>query len=160
MANSILVGFSTKHNDWISRLICWLTRWKHSHVVLISPDQAWLIESTSFTFPDPETGEMRDGVRKVPVAYLFQRDMVEIRRINHPRPDLVWKNAQQMAADKVKYDHKYIGAWLLHNGCGDEQKVACHELIEVCAKAAGYALLPDDVKLTSPRDLYLLSKEL
>lgn len=57
----ILVGFSTKRDDWISRLICWFTRWRHSHVVLVNAAQTRIVESTSFPFQDPEDGEMRDG---------------------------------------------------------------------------------------------------
>lgn len=157
----ILVGFSTKRDDWISRLICWITSWRHSHVVLISADGTRMIESTSFPFPDPLTGELRDGVREVPIAYFLRRDMGEVRKIEHPNPTLVWQHAQKMAVEKVKYDHEYIGAWLLRrSGNGDDHKVSCNELIEVAAARAGHALLPQGMKHTSPRDLYLISKEL
>ena len=156
----ILLGFSTKKNDWLSRLICWATRWRHSHVVLISPDGTRTIESTGILFPDPLTGELRDGVREVPIAYLMQRDVVEIRQIEHPHPDLVWQHAQKMARDKLAYDHEYIGAWILRNGYGDDAKITCNELIEIAAARAGHALFPPDVRNTSPRDIYLISKEL
>lgn len=156
----ILVGFSTRKNDWISRLICWVTRWRHSHVCLISPDRERIAESTSLPFPDPLTGEYRTGVRVVPAAYMLQRDMLEIRKIEHPDPAAVWKYAERMALEKVAYDGEYIGAWLLRRGGGDEHKVTCHELIEVAARLAGHALFPDGVKNTSPRDLYLISKEI
>jgi hypothetical protein len=156
----ILVGFSTKHDSLMSRAICWLTRWRHSHVVLISPDRTLIAESTGIIFPDPLTGELRDGVRIVPKAYLMQRDMVEIRSIEHPNPAGVWQEAVKLATDKARYDHEYLGAWLLGKGNGDEQKITCNELIEIAAARAGHALFPDDVKRTSPRDLYLLSKEI
>lgn len=122
----ILVAFSTKKNDWLSRL----------------------------------TGEYRTGVRVVPSAYMLQRDMLEIRKIPHPDPEVVWRHAEQMAREKVEYDHEYIGAWLLRRGDGDDHKVTCHELIEVAAARAGHLLFPPDLKNTSPRDLYLISKEL
>ena len=154
----ILVGFSTKKNDLLSRLICWFTRWRHSHVVLISPDETMICESTGMLFPDPLTGEMRDGVREVPIAYMQQRQLVEIRKIEHPYPSLVYEHAQKMAREKVKYDHERIGAWLLRNGDGDEHKVTCEEMVLICAARAGHALLPSDVRFPTPRDLYLISE--
>jgi len=157
----ILVGFSTKKDDWISRLICWITGWRHSHVVLINADKTRIIESTSFPFQDPLTGELRDGVREVPIAYLMRRDVVEIRKIDHPHPTLVWQHAQKMAVEKVKYDHEYIGAWLLRQkSSGDDHKVTCNELVELACKRAGHELYPSGMIHTSPRDLYLISKEL
>lgn len=156
----ILVGFSTKKDDWLSRLICWITGWRHSHVVLINEDRTRIVESTSFPFPDPLTGEHRDGVREVPIAYFLHRDVVEIRKIEHPHPTLVWQHAQKMAVEKMKYDHERIGAYLLRRGDGDAHKVTCNELIEVAAAQAGHALFPDGMKHTTPRDLYLISKEL
>lgn len=154
----ILVGFSTKHDSLMSRAICWATRWRHSHVVLIRGDGVRMIESTGLPFPDPQTGEIRDGVREVPIDYLMRRDVVEIRQIDHPFPDLVWHHAQALVG--CLYDHEYIGAWLLGWGNGDDRKITCNELIEIAAARAGHALFPADVKRTSPRDLYLLSKEL
>ena len=154
----ITVAFSAKRDDLISRLICWLTRWRHSHVVLISPNGTRMIESTAFPFPDPEDGELRDGVREVPVAYLDRRDGVEIRRIAHPDPQRVWRIAQKMANNRIKYDHEYLGAWLLRRGKGDANKLNCLEVITVAARRAGHEVLPDIEGLT-PRDLYLISEE-
>ncbi len=156
----IKVGFCTKHNSFISRMICWLTRWRHSHVVLISPDGERMIESTGIMFPDPLTGELRDGVREVPIAYLMQRDMVEIRTIQHPYPELVWQHAQRLAIEKRPYDHEYLGAWLLNRGNGDEHKINCLEVITESSAAAGWTLFPRSVERTTPRDLYLLSKSI
>ena len=154
----ITVAFSTKHDSLISRLICWLTRWRHSHVVLISHDGTRMIESTGMPFPDPEDGELRDGVREVPIAYLDRRDGVEIRRIPHPDPERVWKIAQGMAQTRMKYDHEYLGAWLLRRGKGDANKVNCLEVVTICTRLAGHEVLPDITGLT-PRDLYLISEE-
>lgn len=156
----IIVGFSTKKNDWISRLICWVTRWRHSHVCLISPDREWIVESVGIPFTDPQTGEERTGVRLVPATYLTKRDMLEIRKIEHPAPDEVWKYAVKMALDKVPYDHEYLGSWLLRRGgIGDARKPACHEVIVITTRLTGHPVIPDDMLYTSPRDLYLISKE-
>jgi len=154
----ILVGFSTKHDSLLSRLICWATHWRHSHVVLISTDQTRMIESTGIVFPDPETGVWRDGVREVPIAYLLMRDVVEIRKIPHPAPEKVWEEARKLIGKK--YDHEYLGAWFLRKGNGDDNKITCNEVIEISAAQAGHALFPADVKNTTPRDLYLLSEAL
>lgn len=156
----ILVGFSTKKDDWLSLLICWFTRWRHSHVVLVNAEQTRIVESTSFPFQDHEDGEMRDGVREVPIAYLRKKDLVEIRKIEHPSPETVWGLAANMAKRKVRYDHRRVIDWLFRMGDGDDEKVTCEELIFVCAARAGHPLTPDGMKFTTPRDLYLISKEL
>ena len=75
----ILVGFSTKKSDWLSRLICWATGWRHSHVVLINQEQTRLIEATSFPFQDPEDGEMRDGVREAVEEALSAQTISRLR---------------------------------------------------------------------------------
>ena len=157
----IRLGFSTKKDDWLSRLICWATSWRHSHVVLVSPDGRMIVESTSFPFPDPQTGEWRTGCRMVPVAYLMNRDVVELREVAHPDPLAVWEHAVKMATEKIEYDHEFIRDWIFRRPKnGNSKKVTCHELIEVCAERAGHRLYAAALRHTSPRDLYLISKEL
>ena len=160
MNSHILVGFSTKEGDWLSALIRFFSGHWHSHCVLVSPDRKMIAESTAFPFPDPLDGEMRDGVRVVPIEYLHRKDAVEIRKIEHPYPELVWEHADKLAREKVKYDHKRIRDWLFRMSDGDEKKVSCEELILICAARGGHALLPADVRFPTPRDLYLLSKEI
>lgn len=157
----ILLGFSTKKNDWLSRLICWATSWRHSHVFLISPDRTQIAESTSLPFPDPLTGEWRTGCRVVPWEYALQRDYLEVRLVPHPYPELCWEHAVRMAREKVEYDHEFIRDWIFRRPKnGNTKKVTCHEYPDVCAARAGQAILPAGMKHTSPRDLYLLSKEI
>jgi hypothetical protein len=154
----ILVGFSTKKNSFISRMICWFSGWRHSHVVLINSDQTRIIESTGMIFQDPEDGELRDGVREVPIAYLEHRDMVEIRAIDHPDPVAVWRHAQSL--NGRPYDHEYLGSWVLRRGRGDTNKINCQEVVTESCAAAGHALFPSDAKFLTPRDLYMISKEI
>lgn len=157
----VLVGFSTKKNSLMSRLICWLTGWRHSHVFLISQDGRQLAESTGTPFPDPLTGEWRSGCRVVPIAYAHHRDLFEIRKIEHPYPGLVWQHAEIMAREKVEYDHEYLRDWLFRRAKnGNKKKVTCQEYVEIACARAGHAILPAGLKHTTPRDIYLLSKEL
>lgn len=157
----VLLGFSTKKNDWLSRMICWATRWRHSHVFLISPDRTLIAESTGIPFPDPLTGEWRTGCRVVPIAYAENRDRFEMRKIAHPDPEKVWQHAVELALQKTEYDEEYFRDWVFRRPKnGNAKKLTCHEYPDVCAALAGQAFLPADMKHTTPRDLYLLSKEI
>lgn len=156
----ILVGFSTKHNSFVSRSICTLTDFWASHCVLVNTDRTRIIESTGIPFTDCDTGEMRDGVRALSFDAFMQRDLAVVRKISHPDPDLVWQYAMEMVDKKLPYDHESLGAWLLRRGDGDEHKINCREVITVNTARAGWPVLPVDVPRTTPRDLYLISEAL
>ena len=138
--NSILVGFCTDKSDWISTVIRWLTWWRHSHVVLISPCQLYVIESTH-----------GKGVVGGTLAEFLGRDGVEVRTIPHADPDAVWHKVENEIGKP--YDWKYIYGWLFRRNWQDPAAWSCPELIATMA-----GLFPlDFAGHISPRDLYLIS---
>ena len=118
-----------------------------------------LVESTGIPFQDYDTGVIRDGVREVPITHLYARQAVELRKIPHPDPELVYKHAQLMARDKLRYDNRYLFDWLFRSGNGDERKITCNEVIEISAAMAGHPVIPKGI-VSSPRDIYLISEEI
>lgn len=139
--NGLLVGFCTDKRDWISAAIRWFTWWKHSHVVLISPDVLHFIESTH-----------GKGVVLGSLTEFICRDGCELRMIPHPDPDAVWARA---AGEIGKpYDWRYVYGWLVHRAWQDPAAWSCSELIAWAAD-----LFPDEFSgRVSPRDVYLLTK--
>ncbi len=155
----IVLAFSAKNSSLISRAIKFVTRWKHSHVALLSPDGQFYAESTGDQFYDAGANHMRDGVRMVSIANLMSRDDVELRTIWHPHPELVWEHAVSLIGSR--YDRKYPWGWLINNDkLQDSDKYSCDELIRVAMRRAGHDPFPESVKQTSPRDFYLKSEAL
>ena len=124
-------------------MIRWFTWSPHSHVVLISPCMQFFIESTH-----------RKGVVRGSIRDFMWRDGVEVRVIPHPDPQGVWAVAWSQLGKA--YDWKYIYGWLLRRNWQDPTKWSCSELIAWAAK-----LFDDEfTSRVSPRDIYLISKEL
>ena len=142
----IVVGFSTKNNSVLGCLTRYFTRWRHSHVVLISEDRQALIEATD-----------QGGVREMPISYLLQRDSVEIRKIFHPFPTAVWLHAKTQLGKP--YDETASWGYLFHRDWQDENAWYCSELIEYAARKAGWGFFPSGVGCITPRDLYLISED-
>lgn len=139
--SAILVGFCTDRRDWISAVIRWLTWWRHSHVVLISPSADYFIESTH-----------GKGVVGGEFAAFLCRDGCELRGIPHPDPQAVWDKAASQIGKP--YDWRYVYGWLFHRRWQDPAAWSCSELIAWAAE-----LFPADFRgRVSPRDVYLLSK--
>jgi uncharacterized protein YycO len=139
------------HNDdWISRLIGWLTRSKHSHVALVSPDGKNVLEATGLSKPG--------GVRLIPIEQFYaERQHIEVRTIEHPFPINVWSHAWSQLGKP--YDWSYLWGWLLHRDWQDREKWVCHELIVWAAAQSGQPLLEmADAHYLTPGDLYRISK--
>jgi uncharacterized protein YycO len=143
----ILVGFSSKRGSILGALTCWLTRWKHSHVVLIHEDGKTLIEATD-----------EGGVRIMPISYLLARENVELRLISHPDPQGVWEECETQLGKP--YDELYSFGWLFRRDWQDDNAWACHELIEWACRQSGCGLFPEGATYLTPRDLYLISEPL
>lgn len=140
----VLVGFSTEKTDWFSRAIRFFTRCKYSHVVMVSPSQEDVIESTT-TF----------GVRDVPfIIWAGGESVTEVRKIPHPCPEKAWLRAW---AERGKpYDMKFSYGWFFRRNWQDPSAWACSELIAW----AGEFFPADALDTITPRDLYLISEPL
>lgn len=138
---AVLVGFCTDKSDWISTLIRWVTWWKHSHVVLISPDRRKIIEATH-----------GKGVVLGDLLEFVQRDGCELRQIPHPYPNYVWEAAVSQVGKP--YDWRYALDWITRRDWQDPGAWACSELI-----AWAIDSVPEELRWrVSPRDIYLLTK--
>ena len=138
----IIVGFSTEKTDLFSSVIRWATRFRFSHVVLVSPDRQNIIEATT-TY----------GVRDLPISE-WQRteSLTELRRIPHPDPQGVWDRA--MTQRGKPYDMKYSYGWFFNRrNWQDPNALACCELIIEAAKF----FADGDYGPNNQRDLYLIS---
>lgn len=143
--NHILVAFSTKTRSPLGWLTRFFTRWRHSHVALVSDDVLRLIEASD-----------EWGVREAPATSLLGRDDVEIRKIAHPNPQGVWDACLTQIGKP--YDEWYSLGWLCHRNWQNPDQWACHELIEWACRQAGHGLFPADATYLTPRDLYLISE--
>lgn len=136
----ILVGFCTDKSDWISTVIRWLTWWKHSHVVLVSPDARQFIEATH-----------GKGVVLGNLCEFLDRDGAELRIIRDHDPDEVWSLALSQVGKP--YDWRYTFGWLFHRDWQDPKSWSCSELISWATE-----LFPAEFNgRISPRDIYLMS---
>lgn len=141
--STILVGFSTDKQDWISAVIRWATWWRHSHVVLIAPTADHFIESTH-----------GKGVVGGHLAEFMDRDGRELRCIPHPDPQAVWDKAAGQIGKP--YDWRYMLGWAFGRDWSDPAAWSCSELIAWAAD-----LFPlDFAGRITPRDIYMLSKPL
>lgn len=153
----IVLAFSAKNSSLISRAIRWVTRWKHSHVAMVSPDGLWVCESTGNQFWDPALSAYRDGVRMIPISQLMDRDDVVLRQVEHPHPGLAWEHMVSLIG--ARYDNRYAWGWLINNDdLQDEDRYSCDEAIRTAMRRAGHDPFPADLRQTSPRDFYLISQ--
>lgn len=139
-------------DDMISRLICWLTRSRVSHVALVSPDGQHVIEASGVGEPL--------GVRLISrERFLAERQGVEFRTLAHPRAESVWAIAWGQIGKG--YDNSYLWGWLLHRNWQDPSRWVCQELIVWAAAQTGYPMLDmTDSHFLTPGDLYRISKPL
>lgn len=151
----VILAFSSKRSSLISLAIRGVQRWRHSHIVLVSPDGQWYIESTGDDWID-EDGKIRDGVRRMPIAHLYERDDIEFRAIGHPNPYAVW--AAGSAYLSRRYDRRYL--WSAFFGFEKENpdELACPELIRRMFLDTGVDPLPASVRIPTVRDFYVVSK--
>lgn len=152
----VLLAFSSKRSSLISLAIRRVQRWRHSHVVLVSPDGQWYIESTGDDWIDEATGKVRDGVRIMPIAHLYERDDIEFRVIEHPNPYAVW--AAGKAYLSRRYDRRYL--WSAFFGFEKENpdEMACPELIRQMFIDTGINPLPASVRIPTVRDFYVVTR--
>ena len=149
----VILGFSHDKGDWISTLFSWATFGGPSHVVLISPDSKWYIESTALRTPP--------GVQPpAPIEELLKKPGLEIRVIAHKNPDLVWEKMLSIVGQP--YDWGWLFGWVFRNRKWDSPgKWICAEAITWAMLEAGKCSFSfDDTWHISPGDLRLMSEKL
>jgi hypothetical protein len=148
--SGVLLGFSHDSSDWISRLFSWITFGGPSHVVLISPDRKWFIESTALRKPA--------GVQPpAPIAEFLAKPRAEIRQIDHPDPKAVWNAALTLVGQG--YDWGWLFGWLVRSRRWDDPgRWVCAEAITWAMAKTGRGLFsPADTWHITPGDLYMMS---
>lgn len=151
----VTLAFSSKKSSLISWLIRRVQRWRHSHVVMVRPDGMFYIESTGDEWIGDD-GKIRNGVRIMPIAHLYERDDVEFRTIEHPNPYAVWAAGQ--AYLERRYDHTYLWSAFLGTSKQNDDEMSCPELMRQMFRDTGFDPLPDNVKITTVRDFYMATK--
>ena len=144
---SHLVLIFSKGDDWISRLIGWLTYGHVTHVALVRGQR--VIEASGMGYPK--------GVREVSLwDWLDRHPGAEQRVIKHPDPDAVWAFASARLGKS--YDWAWLIRYLLRLSWRPNDYWVCSELIVVCAAEAGSPLLSAGHNTVTPRDLYMISE--
>ena len=140
----ITIAFA-KPGSWIGQLIAITTGFKYSHVVLVSPDGEFFIESSG---AGPKSG--------VAVHAIGHKPFDEFRRILHPRPNDVWEASLDHAGKP--YDYSYLWGWLFRRDWQDPEKWVCTELIVDSCAAAGRPIIHERKNRVTAETLYMISE--
>ncbi len=152
MTGKALIGFSHDKGDWLSAIMSWATFGGPSHVVVVSPDGKWFIESTALKNPS--------GVQPpAPISKFLCKPRAEVRTIPHVCPQAVW-DATLTQVGKP-YDWGWLLGWVVRNRRWDDPtKWTCCELFTWAMLEAGDPLFKGHTWHITPGDLYLMSSPL
>ena len=140
----IIIAFA-KPGSWIGRLITIATGFKYSHVVLVSPDGEFFIESSG--------AGHKSGVA---VHSIGHKPFAEFRRILHPDPLKVWCLAVEHSGKP--YDYGYLWGWIFRRNWQDDAKWVCTELIVDCCAVAGRPIIHERKNRVTAETLYMISE--
>ena len=148
----IVLGFHHDENDWISRVMAWLTHATYTHVALVSPDGSEVIEASGVGKPQ--------GVRAMSMeVWASKHPGFVLRKIPHGKPAEAYAAASAQIG--ARYDWSYLWGWLFRRNWQNPDKWVCHELIAWAADATGYPFINmDGAEWLTPQHLYLVSQPL
>lgn len=127
--SAITLAFHHAADDWISRVMAWCTHGGPTHVAMVSPDGAWVIEASSMGRPK--------GVRVVAfTTWATRHPGYELCTIPHKDPQGVWARACTQVGKR--YDWGWIWGWVFRlRSLQDQDRWVCSELIDWACEAEG-----------------------
>lgn len=145
----ITLYFHHDPDDWISRLMAWITRSRYTHVALLSPGGDYVLEATGAHDPM--------GVRISPTWLWQSRHPGFVARAADGDADQVWRIAA--THDGAGYDWSYLWGWLFRRNWQRQDRWVCHELIAwACAEAGTPLLDMTDAHFLTPDHLYRVTQ--
>lgn len=146
----VLLLFSHDKGDWISRVMAWMSFARWTHVAIVSPDRASVIEASGYGRPR--------GVRLVPLGdWVRKHPDCVFRRIWHPAPDKMWEVCHSQLGKG--YDWWWLFGWVVRNRHIQAQsKWVCSELITWACSQAGRTIFGGDTWRVTPQMLYDVSE--
>ncbi len=137
----VYIVFTTL-NHWISRLICWFTRGKWSHVELFLPEHNNLIGAM------PGKGVIIRKFSNIAKS-IYRVSMVEVYS-TEIQSAIIKKAKEQLGKP---YDWAAIFGFVFRRDWQKQKKWFCSELVAYAFNKGGIPLLDGKASLVSPRDV-------